>query len=122
VPATENIRDQQADSEAYAPVESARSLLGVGAALILLTAIMIVAAKVDMGSCWRITAIAAAASVQAVLIGLYFMHLRWDHGFHALIVVVGILAVIAFMALTSMDTSQSEPEVIPHAAEPAAQP
>jgi hypothetical protein len=47
------------------------------------------------------------------------MHLRWDRSFHAIAVLLGLLAVLAFVAFTALDVSQSEPDVIWRAAQPA---
>jgi len=111
--------DQPADSDARARVASARELIGVAAALLVLTALMIAAANLDMSASWRGFAILLCLSAQAVLVGLSFMGLRRDQSFHALIVVIGLLVVLAFIAFTSMDAAQSQPNIIWRAAEPA---
>ncbi len=115
-------QDPTAEADAPPPAASTRELLAVGAGLLVLTALMIAAAKLDMGSGWRALAILAALFAQAALVGLSFMGLRRDRSFHGLIVLVGLLVVIAFIAFTSMDAAQTRSDVIWRAAEPAALP
>jgi cytochrome c oxidase subunit 4 len=51
------------------------------------------------------------ASVKALLVALYFMHLRYDHPFHAFIFAVGLAFVTIFVGLTLLDTLQYQPEI-----------
>jgi cytochrome c oxidase subunit 4 len=85
-------------------------LLAVFAALIAMTAITVAVTKVDLGS-WNLVAALAIATVKASLVALYFMHLRYDHPFHALVFVSALAFLAIFIVLTLMDTVDAEPDV-----------
>ena len=55
----------------------------------------------------------AVASVKATLVGLYFMHLRWDRPFVGFIFVVSIILVLLMCGLTFLDTSAYQEDIIP---------
>ena len=103
-------------------VASVFELLGTGVALLLLLALMIAASRIGLSSGWRALIILVALAGQAVLIGLFLMGLRRDSGFHALVVVVSLLVVLAFAAFTTMDAGQTQPRVIWQQAVPAVVP
>ena len=46
------------------------------------------------------------------LVGLIFMHLRWDRNFTAFIFVSSVLLVGLFISFAMMDTKEYQPEVI----------
>ena len=51
------------------------------------------------------------ATVKASLVGLYFMHLRYESPFYATILVCALLFVAIFMSLALMDTGEYQPSV-----------
>ncbi len=83
-------------------------LLAVFATLIVLTAATVGATWVDLGS-WNLAIAMGIATVKAALVALYFMHLRYDHPFHALIFVTGLVFLTLFLSLTLLDTLQYQP-------------
>lgn len=85
-------------------------LLGVFAALMVLTVLTVAAAQIDLGTANLLIAL-AIATLKASLVALYFMHLRYDNPFYALIFVVGLLFLAFFLALTLLDTLQYRPDV-----------
>jgi cytochrome c oxidase subunit 4 len=52
------------------------------------------------------------ATVKATIVGLYFMHLRWDRPFIGFIFVGSLLFVVLFIALAMTDTLEYQPEII----------
>ncbi len=52
------------------------------------------------------------ATVKATIVGLYFMHLRWDRPFIGFVFVGSILFVDLFIALALTDTMEYQPEII----------
>ncbi len=52
------------------------------------------------------------ATVKATIVGLYFMHLRWDRPFIAFIFVGSILFVVLFICLALTDSMEYQPTII----------
>jgi len=52
------------------------------------------------------------ATVKATIVGLYFMHLRWDRPFIAFIFVSSILFVVLFIGMAITDSSEYQPDII----------
>ncbi|MFG0306499.1 MAG: cytochrome C oxidase subunit IV family protein, partial [Phycisphaerales bacterium JB040] len=46
------------------------------------------------------------ASIKALLVCLYFMHLRYDKPFHALVFISGLAFALLFIGFSYMDTYQ----------------
>ena len=85
-------------------------LAGVAAALLTLTVITVVVARMDFGNLNLIIAL-AIATLKASLVALFFMHLRWDRPFHAVIVVAGIFAALLFVSFAFMDGNQYQRDI-----------
>lgn len=81
-----------------------RLLFGVLVVLLFLTWITYVATLVNLGplNIWIALLI---ATVKASLVGLYFMHLRWDKPFNAIILIGSLLFVMLFVSLSLTDTA-----------------
>jgi cytochrome c oxidase subunit 4 len=96
-------------------------LVGVFAGLLSLTVITVLAAQVDFGSRQLNLIIALLiASVKASMVILYFMHIRYDRLFHAVMIACGLLAAGLFVAFTLVDRGQYENTVIWDEAKPPA--
>ena len=54
----------------------------------------------------------AVATVKATIVGLYFMHLRWDRPFIAFIFVGSMLFVVLFIGIALTDSIAYQPEII----------
>lgn len=52
------------------------------------------------------------ATVKATIVGLYFMHLRWDRAFIGFIFVASILFVALFIGIALTDTMEYQPTII----------
>ena len=91
-----------AEGEQIAHVVPVRILIAVFAALILLTLLTVAATKIDLGAGNLVVAL-GIASIKAALVGLYFMHLRYDRPFYALLFAGGLLFLAIFLSLTMLD-------------------
>ena len=89
-------------AERLAHVMSPRQLLAVFFGLLTLTAITVVAARWDFGV-WDIWVSMGIATMKAALVALYFMHLRYDKAFNAIVFLTAIACVGLFLALTLAD-------------------
>jgi cytochrome c oxidase subunit 4 len=89
-----------------------RVLLAVWAALMVLTVITVAATWVDLGNLnlWIAMAI---ATVKATLVVLYFMHMRYDRPFNAIVFVSALAFVALFIGIALIDTGAYQPELIP---------
>ena len=85
-------------------------LFGVFVALGILTFITVAATWVDLGdgNLWIALAI---ATVKASLVVLYFMHLRYDQPFNALIFIFALAFLALFISTILVDTSQYQPQI-----------
>lgn len=81
-----------------------RVLGSVFGALVLLTVITVLTAQVDLGVLNMPLAL-AIASAKALLVVMVFMALRWDNRVNALILSIGGVFVLVFLALTLSDTA-----------------
>lgn len=98
---------------AYQPVGHIvplRILFAVWIGLLCLTGLTVAVADVDLGQANLWVAIGIAV-FKASLVALYFMHLRYDHPFHAIILIGALLFVMLFIGLAMMDSGQYQPEI-----------
>ena len=73
-------------------------------ALMFLTVITVAAASFNFGSANVVIAL-AIASLKAVLVGLFFMHLLWDKPVNAIALVAGFLFLGIFLMFDFIDVS-----------------
>ena len=87
-------------------------LAAVWGALLLLTVITVAVTRVDFGgmNLWIAMGI---ATVKATLVALYFMHLRYDRPFNAVVLISALLFVTLFVGLALTDTKENMPDMIP---------
>ncbi|MEX2357319.1 MAG: cytochrome C oxidase subunit IV family protein [Pirellulaceae bacterium] len=80
-------------------------LLGTFAALIVLTIVTVWSSQFDLGKAdlWVAMAI---ATVKAILVAVYFMHLRYDKTINVLIFTFSLLFVGLFVWITVLDRSE----------------
>ncbi len=87
-------------------------LLGVWATLVFLTWITVAATRVDLGG-FNLWLAMGIATFKAVVVALYFMHLRYDRPINAIIFLGTLLFVGLFIGLTLIDTHHYRPDLIP---------
>jgi cytochrome c oxidase subunit 4 len=85
-------------------------LVGVFAALLILTFITVVVAGFDFGGL-NIWVAMGVATVKAVLVGLYFMHLRYDSKFNLFIFLSSFVFLSLFLGFAMMDSSQYQNQI-----------
>ena len=87
-------------------------LVAVWAALVVLTVVTVAATWVDLGglNLWLAMAI---ATLKASLVLLYFMHMRYDAPFNAVVFIAALLFVMLFVSFALIDTHAYEPDLIP---------
>lgn len=93
-------------------VASTKLLLVVWVALMIGTWLTVAASNVDLGflNIWVGLGIATA---KALLVGLYYMHLRWDKPFNAFVFLGAFLFLFLFIGFAMMDSAQYQPDLIP---------
>ena len=98
--------------DAVGHVTSLRLLVTVWIALMVGTWLTVAATYVDLGAVniWIGLVIATA---KAILVGLYFMHLRWDKPFNAFVFLASFAFLALFIGFAMMDTSHYQPAMIP---------
>jgi cytochrome c oxidase subunit 4 len=80
-------------------------LFGVYAILVVLTILTVAVAYMELGKL-NIWVAMLIAVLKASFVVLYFMHLRYDNLFNGLVLVVALLFVALFIAVTMMDTAE----------------
>ena len=80
-----------------------RVYLGIGAALLVLTALTIGVSQIHLGP-WNIVVALAIAAIKATLVAFFFMHLFYDNKFYFLVLTIGILFLAIFIGFTMIDT------------------
>lgn len=97
--------------EEIAHVMPVRLLLGVWAALMVLTIITVAVTSIDFGGRINLVIAMAIATVKAGLVVTYFMHLRWDRPFNTLVFLGSLLFVSLFISMTLFDKSEYEADI-----------
>jgi cytochrome c oxidase subunit 4 len=89
-------------------------LFGVFAALILLTVLTVAVTYVDLGAL-NIWIALLVAAVKAAMVGLYFMHLRYDSPFNGIILTISLLFVAIFIIFALGDVQEYQHYLLPPA-------
>ena len=91
-------------------------LIATCIALLGLTALTVWSSKLDFNELQlpelNIIIAIGIATIKVTIVGLIFMHLRWDRSFTAFIFVGSMLLVGLFISFAMMDTKEYQPEVI----------
>jgi cytochrome c oxidase subunit 4 len=93
-------------------VASLRLLVVVLIALMFGTWLTVSATYVDLGAL-NIWIGLAIATGKAVLVGLYYMHLRWDKPFNAFVFLSAFFFLALFVGIALMDTAHYQEVIIP---------
>ena len=101
-----------AHEQSFVHIASVRLLLVVWVALIFGTWLTVSASTVDLGflNIWIGLAIATG---KAVLVALYYMHLRWDKPFNAFVFLSAFFFLFLFIGFAMMDTAHYQIDLIP---------
>lgn len=96
-------------------------LFGVFGALVFLTIVTVAQANYDLGS-FDIAVVMFIATIKAVLVGLFFMHLAFDKPFNLIVFLSSFVFVALFVIITLSDANMTSGafENNPNDAPPAA--
>lgn len=82
------------------------TLVGIFVILMILTVATVGATLFDFGYTWNLVIAMGIAVVKAALVMLYFMHLRWDSPFNAVVAIGSLLFVAIFIVVCIVDTGE----------------
>src|ERR1700754_198835 len=113
------------DGAVHAHIASSTFYIGVFLALIALTVLTVAQSYVDLGSL-NLLVVILIATTKASLVVSFFMHLRYDNKFNALIFISCLFFIGVFFAYTMNDTERrgeldadQNVRVLPKTGEPA---
>ena len=78
--------------------------IGTFTTLLFLTVITVGASYVNLGHMGNLIVALLIATIKATTVALIFMHLKWDHKFHAIIFVSALIFLAVFIGITMSDT------------------
>ncbi len=88
--------------ESRSPAVSSKTFVAVWVALLMLTGLTILAARMQMGA-WSMVANIAIASTKASLVLWFFMHLSHEKRLFKLLILVPIITISIIIGLTFFD-------------------
>ena len=80
-----------------------KTYVKVAVGLITLTGLTVAISFIDLGP-YNITVALIIASVKALLVAFFFMHLFWDNKVYLILFATGLLFLTIFLTLTMFDT------------------
>ncbi len=104
------------DPHAHAPAAAAPHaltpgvLLGTAGALLGLTLATVVTSRIDLGAFNVVLALAIAA-LKATLVALFFMHLKYEGRFQAVVIAGAIFFAVLLVGFLVFDTTQYQPNI-----------
>ena len=87
-----------------------RILVSVFAVLIILTVITVAVSLVDVGS-WNLWVALAVATAKGSLVVLFFMHLRYDSPFNAIVFACALAFLGLFLGIVMLDSIAYQPDI-----------
>jgi len=102
---TPQVHSEPHEGAVHPHIVPPRVLLSVYFVLVAATIITVLVTLVDLGEL-NIWVALAIAVFKAAMVILYFMHVRWDSPFNAVILISAIAFVMVFIATTIMDSGQ----------------
>ncbi len=107
---SESPNTAHAEAEHVGHVMPLGVLAAVFLTLLVLTFATVAATWVDLEP-WNLAIALAIATVKAALVALYFMHLRYDHPFNALIFVTALVFLAMFLGGALTDSLQYRDDI-----------
>ena len=92
------------DGQVHAHIGSLPGYVAIFFGLIMLTLLTVAVSNIHLGALNLVVAV-VIASIKASFVVLFFMHLRYDSRFYAMILVVSVLFIGVFFAYTFNDTN-----------------
>lgn len=99
------------DDHGLAHVMPVKMLFIVGGTLLFLTAVTVWVTFVDLGRNGNLIIAMLIATVKAVMVCAYFMHLRYDRPFNAMVFASSVIFVALFISITLLDKAEYEPTI-----------
>jgi cytochrome c oxidase subunit 4 len=96
-------QEHEGDFDVHTHISAVRFYVGILLTLMLLTILTVSVSYIHLGKLNLIVAV-VIASIKASLVVLFFMHLKYDNKFNALILVITLLFIGVFFAYTLNDT------------------
>ena len=93
------------DGAVHAHISSVPFYVAVFLGLLVLTGVTVGQSYVDLGKA-NLFAVIVIATMKASLVVTFFMHLKWDNKFNALIFISAVLFIGVFFAYTLNDTDK----------------
>jgi cytochrome c oxidase subunit IV len=81
-------------------------LCGVLGALLVLTIATVAVTAVDLGAQGNLIVAMVIATVKAILVCAFFMHLLWDKKFNLVLFLTSVLFLVLFLAMTATDRGE----------------
>lgn len=100
----------EGDGKVHSHISSMSFYIGIFATLIFFTLLTVGVSYIHLGQLNLAVAI-AIASMKAILVVTFFMHLRYDNKFNAVGFVTGLLFIGVFFAYTLNDTDRRQDEL-----------
>jgi cytochrome c oxidase subunit 4 len=89
-----------------------RVLFGVLATLLVMTYVTVAVSNYDFGR-FNLWVALGIALFKASLVLLFFMHLKYDKPFNAIVIIASLALVVLFIAGALTDATQYQPQKIP---------
>src|SRR5688572_23420157 len=109
---TDSHHGAHAEAHTGGHVVPMRVLLLVWGALMVLTWVTVSVTYIDLGNLNIVIALGIAV-IKSSFVVLYFMHLRYDNPFNAVIFISSVLFVMLFIGFALIDRNEYAPELIP---------
>ena len=81
-------------------------LFGVLAALLVLTIATVAVTSIDLGAQGNLLVAMVIATVKAILVCAFFMHLLWDKKFNLVLFLTSVLFLVLFLSMTVADRGE----------------
>ena len=85
-------------------IASVKMLWSVGIGLTILTVLTVTVAKLGLPSPFDILSALALALIKAYLVAAYFMALKWDNRFNAVLLIGAVAFFLLMVGVTLLDT------------------
>lgn len=102
--------DSHAHAAAPSHVLSPRVLLGTAGALVALTLATVITSRIELGA-FNVVVALAIAGLKATIVALFFMHLKYEGRFQAVVIAGAIFFAALFVGFVVFDTTQYQPSV-----------
>jgi cytochrome c oxidase subunit 4 len=109
---TEAAAPAQESHEGHSHAVPLRILAAVWGTLMILTWITVSVTELEIGNFHLVVALGIAV-VKSAYVAMYFMHLRYDRPFNAVIFLTALAFVALFIGLALLDTKEYHPDLIP---------